>query len=223
MRLFVYAATIFLSLSQIALAAPPKKLFDVSFEDIQGGGRILKVGFYEKLPSPTAIDKIVRESLDHAILIDPTKEIFATAFLGDDVLNSNQYSGELIYRADQKKVVTYEEYRGVKTSVTSSGNYFIEIQEEKTLEGIKPEKKWLSITIVFPKKPSQQTAYDAIITEAQKLDAKGLDMNLYVSVGDKNAKTSWKQIRDTDGTYIAADYDAASKRLMHQNKLIKQI
>lgn len=77
----------------MAIAAPPKKLFDVTLQDVAGAGRNLDVGFYGKVPPPKVVDKIVRESLEHAILIDPTKDILATGFLGNDVLSSSQYSG----------------------------------------------------------------------------------------------------------------------------------
>jgi len=104
MRVCVFGAVLFFFVCQIAVAAPPKKLFDVTLEDVQGGGRVLNVGFYGELPRPNVIDKILRESLDHAILIDPTVDILAIGFLGDETLNSNQYSGSLVYKASQKKV-----------------------------------------------------------------------------------------------------------------------
>lgn len=223
MKRFVYIAIILLFIPQAALAIPPKKLYDITLEDVQGAGRLLNLSFYNKVPPAPVVDKILKESLDHAILIDFSKDILATGFLGDDVLNNNQYSGSLIYVASKKKTFTFDEYRGIKTSNINNTNYFVEFKEDRTLEGIKPKKKWLTITLVFAKRPSQGEAYNAIITEAQKLTARGLDMNFYASVGDKNAKTSWKQIRDTtDGTYIAADYNADSKILMHQNNKLKQ-
>jgi hypothetical protein len=113
----------------------------------------LNVGFYGKLPSPNVVDKILRESLEHAILIDPTVDILAMGFLGNDSLNSNQHSGSLVYKA-KEKIVTFEEYRGVTTTSSATSTYFVEVKEQKTFAGIRPEKKWLSVTIVFPKQPT---------------------------------------------------------------------
>jgi hypothetical protein len=223
MRVYVIAAAVFVLICEVAFAIPPKKLFDATLEDVQGGGRVLNVSFYGKLPRPDVVDKIVRESLEHAILIDPTVDILATGFLGDDTLNSNQYSGSLVYSARQKKVMTFDEYRGVKANTLSTSSYFVEILEEKTLPGIKPEKKWLSVTIVFPKQPPRNAAYDAIFVETQKLVSKGFDISVYVSVGDQNVKTSWKQMRDIDGAYVFAEYDSASKKLTRKGQLLKQL
>jgi hypothetical protein len=208
---------------QIAVAAPQSKLFDVTLEDVKGGGRVLHLVFHKKVPPPAIVDKILRESLDHAILLDPSVDILAMGFLGNDALNRNQHSGSLVYKAGQKKVMTLDEYRGVKTTVSNTSGYLVEVTEEKTLAGIKPERKWLSVTIVFPKQPNRGAAYDAIVTEAQKFASRGLDLNLYVSVGDHKVKTSWQQMRDRDGAYVFADYDAASKKLMRKGELLKQL
>jgi hypothetical protein len=222
MTVRVLVTVAFLLASHVAAAAPAKKLFDVSLEDVQGGGRVLSIGFYGKLPPPNIVDKILRESLEHVILIDPSVDILAIGFLGNDALSSNQYSGSLVYKASQKKIVTFDDYRGVKTSTSNTGSYFVEVQEEKTLAGIKPEKKWLSVTIVFPKQPTQDAAYDAIAVETQKFATRGMDIAVYVSVGNPKVKTSWKQMKDRDGAYVFAEYDAVNKKLTRKGQLLKQ-
>jgi len=223
MRAFGLAAALFILACHAPVAAQPKKLFDVTLQDVQGGGRVLNVSFYGKLPPPSVVDKILRESLDHAILIDPTVDIAAMGFLGNGALNSNQYSGPLVYKASQKKIMTFDEYEGVKITTSSTSNYFVEVREEKTLAGIKPERKWLDVTIVFSKQPTRDVAYEAIVAEIQKLSARGLDVNAYVSVGDRRVKTSWKQMRDKDGAYLFAEYNAAGKKIMRKGQLIKQL
>lgn len=197
--------------------------FEVSVEDIRGGGRVCNITFSGKLPSPATVDKIVRESLEKAVLKDPSKDILATAFVGDDTLTSNQYSGPLVYKAAEKKILTLDEYRGVKVSTSSTSSYFVQIEQDQTATGIKPAKKWLSLTIVFPKTPSREVAYDAIFTEIAKVATKGLDVNAYVSVGDKNVKTSWKQMRDNDGGYVFARYDSATRKVTRKDKVLKEL
>jgi len=224
MSLRLFATAVFVLACQVATAAPPTILFDATLKDVQGGGRILHIIFYKKLPPPPVVDKILWESLEHATLIDPTMDILAMASLGpNEGLTSNQHSGSLVYRASQKKIMTYEEYIGTKTTISSTSSYFIEVQEGKTAAGIKPERKWLSVTIVFPKQPSRDVAYDAILAETQKLTLRGLDISVYVSVGDQKVKTSWKQMVDTDGAYVFADYDAARKKLMRRGQVLKQL
>lgn len=141
--------------------------FEVNVED-QAGSRVCEIVFYGTLPSPERVDQIVRDSLEKAVQADPSKDILASAFLGDETLNSNQYSGMLVYKASAKKIMTMNEYDGVKTSTTSTASYFFEIEELKTYPGITPAKKWLSLTIIFPKTPTREIAYDAIMTEIEK-------------------------------------------------------
>lgn len=223
MRKHILSIILLVMSCQGAIAATPSKLFEVTLEDVQGGGRVLDVVFYGKLPAPKIVDKIVRESLDHAVLIDSTVDILAMGFLDDDKLNSNQSSGDLVYKAAQKKVITFDEYRGLKTTTSTTGTYFIEVQEDHTYAGIKPERKWLNLTIVFPTQPTREVAYNTIFAESAKLATKGLDINAYVSVGDKSNKTSWKQMKDADGAFVFAQYNAASKRIMRKGEVLKQL
>ncbi|MER3415480.1 MAG: hypothetical protein C4297_04605 [Gemmataceae bacterium] len=196
--------------------------FEVSVEDIDGV-RLCNITFSGKLPSPATVDKIVRESLEKAVRKDPSKDILATAFMGNDTLTSNQYSGKLVYKAAEKKILTLDEYRGVKVSTFSTSSYFVQIKEDQTYPGIEPAKKWLSLTIVFPKTPSRKIAYDAIFTEIAKVATKGLDVNACVSVGDKNVKTSWKQMRDNDGAYVFAKYDSATREVTRKGEVLKKL
>ncbi len=106
MKVNVLVGAVLILICHVTFAATPKKLFDVALEDVVGAGRVLNVGFYGKLPPPKVVDRIVRESLDHAILIDSSRDILATGFIGDDTLSSNQYSGSLVYKASQKKMKT---------------------------------------------------------------------------------------------------------------------
>ncbi|HYX31352.1 MAG TPA: hypothetical protein VE863_22645, partial [Pyrinomonadaceae bacterium] len=155
-----------------------------------------EVVFSGKLPQPEAVDKIVRQSLEDAARKNPTKDILGAAFLGDENLTDNQYSGMLIYTAATKKIQTVDEYHGVKRSTSATPAYFVETKEDHTYPGITPARKWRSVTIVYPKAPSRTAAYDAIFAEIQKAAARGLDVNAYVTVGDKNVPTSWEQMRD---------------------------
>lgn len=223
MKVNVLVGTVLLLASHVAFAAPPKVLFDVTLKDVAGAGRVLNVGFHGKLPPPKVVDRIIRESLDHAILIDPSKDILAMGFVGDDALSGNQHSGSLIYKTSLKKVMTYDEYTGVKRATSGGNGYFVEVEEGETAPGIKPVRRWLSVTVVFPKKPSRQTAYDAINAEAQKLAGRGLDVDVYVSIGNSKEKMSWEQMKDSDGGYVFANYTAANKQVWRRGKLLKQL
>ena len=110
-----------IGLAVLASYAAAPKTYDVVVKDYPGirGGppeRILELSFYQNVPQPQVVDKILRESLEHAIAVDASRDILAMAFLGEEALTSTQYSGELVYRAAQRKIMTLDESRGVKTT-----------------------------------------------------------------------------------------------------------
>jgi hypothetical protein len=95
--------------------------YEVSLKDFPGvrGGpseRMLDLSFDRDVPKPDVVDKMLREALEQAVAVDGSRDILAMAFRGDEVLSSKQYSGELVYRAAQRKIMTLEQSRGVKTT-----------------------------------------------------------------------------------------------------------
>ena len=89
--------------------AKKQKLYDVEFFDVGVGDRCLMVSFYGTAPEASVIDCILRESLEHAGLVDGSKNIQGVVCLGDESMPSKNFSGGRNYNAKAKKVVTYEE------------------------------------------------------------------------------------------------------------------
>ncbi|HZF00867.1 MAG TPA: hypothetical protein VE344_03125 [Methylomirabilota bacterium] len=204
--------------------AQVQKFFEVTFNKVSNGGLVLDVAFFGQPPPPATVDKILRSALDSAILVNSSNDILAMAFVGDEAMNENQYFGELVYKAADKRVLTWDEYNGVKKSGQDTEKYYIETKEDKTLEGITPAKRWLDITLVYSTTPSIQDAYDAAVTEATKASSKGLDENVYVSVGDKNTPTSWMQLEDSNtGKYVFIEYKSDDKTISSHGKILKQL
>jgi hypothetical protein len=220
--MFKHAVLILAACVTTALAGP-KVLFEVQLEDVPSGGLVCHVTFFGTPPPPATVDKIVRDSLQSATLVQPSRDILAMAFLGDDTLNNNQYSGALIYRAAEKRIMTLDESRGVKTTAADTGSYYVELKEDGTLAGIKPERKWLSLSIVFPRQPTAQQALDAALAEIQKHASRGLDINAAPKVGDKNVKTSWQQMRDPNGGFFFFRYRVADRTIYNKSTPIKKL
>ncbi len=108
--------------------------------------------------------------------------------------------------------------------VIDSENYYMQIVESKTLAGIKPERKWLSISIVFPIQPEIDKAAAIAIAEIEKRVALGIDINLYLRVGDKKNKFSWQQIKNSDQPgYVWFSYDSLKRTISGGSKLIKAV
>jgi hypothetical protein len=64
---------------------------------------MLDLTFYCDVPQSQVVDKILRESLEHAVAADGSRDILSMAFLGEEVLTSTQYSGELVYRRRKER------------------------------------------------------------------------------------------------------------------------
>jgi len=211
---------------RFAVQQAEKINYEVSLKDIPGaphGDRVLELGFDRDVPQPQVVDKMLRESLEPAVAADGSRDIVAIAFLGDEVLSDTQYSGELMYRAAQRKIMTLEEARGVKTTITDAAGYSVKVSEEKTLAGIKPERKWLTISLIYPTPPPLEQAYTSMQSEIEKNVSRGMDIDAYVKIGDKGVKTSQRQMDDPTGGYVFMKYDAPSKKLYRKNTLIKTI
>ena len=204
------------------LAPGEKPTFKVEVKT-QSGVQMVNVTFSGRLPAPESVDKILRDEFEKVVKKNPSKDALGYAYLGeDDDLTPNQFSGNLVYKAANKKIMTEDEYHGVKSSGTSNDAYYVQTEEQQTLPGVTPKRTWLSISLVFPKAPSQSDSLDAIIAEVDKVRGRGLDVNAYVKVGDKNVKTSWYQVKDTDGAFIFAGYKADTKQVTRKDKLLKQ-
>jgi hypothetical protein len=211
---------------RFAVQQAEKITHEVSLKDIPGaphGDRVLELTFDRDVPQPQVVDKMLRESLEHAVAADGSRDIVAIAFLGDEVLSDTQYSGELMYRAAQRKIMTLEDARGVKTTITDAAGYSVKVSEEKTLAGIKPERKWLTISLIYPRLPPLEQAYTSMQSEIEKNVSRGIDIDAYVKIGDKGVKTSQRQMDDPTGGYVFMNYNASSKKLSRKNILIKTI
>lgn len=188
----------------------------------QSGVQLVNLTFSGKLPAPEVADKILREELEKIVKKYPGNDALAYAYLGDDELTENQYSGHLVYKAAQKKIMTEDEYNGTKSSGKENDSYYVLTEENHTLPGITPKRTWLSISLVFPKPPPQNEVYEAIIAEIEKVRDRKLDVNAYVKAGDRNKKTSWHQIKDTDGAFIFGDYEVATRKITRRGRVLKQ-
>jgi len=203
--------------------AAARKIFEITFNDIPGGALVCNVAFFGQPPPPAAVDKIVRSALESAVLVDSSRDIVATGFVGDEAMKQTQYSGTLIYKAADKRIMTFDEYRGIKSTTQDTGAYFVETKENKTLKGITPERRWLNLTLVFPKAPTIQEAYAAAVAEAEKAAPRGLDAVVAVRVGDKATRTSWQPLPDPSGLSVFVKYEASTKTIKRETKVFKRL
>jgi len=110
------------------------------------------------------------------------------------------------------------EDRANKDMAADTGKYFIKVEELETF--ITPKRKWLSIMIVFPEKPTQQQAYGAITETIRIYKHKRMKINSYVFVGNKKNEKTWKQVEYRNQGFITAVYDPASGKITSKEKVI---
>ena len=104
---------VFLTLCLCGMAtAAPLKLYEVTFEEIprQTDLRYINVTFYVNPPKPEVVDRIVRQSLETAAMVDPKKDILGFAFdRNEDALDEERWGGPLIWDATAQKVLLLKE------------------------------------------------------------------------------------------------------------------
>ena len=209
-----------LALASSASAAT-STIYETSLEHGPGGILICTVSFTNPPPPPATVDKILRSSLETAMLVDSSNNILTVGFVGHTTMTPNQCSGAIIYKASEKRIMSMDEYKGVKASGQDGDGYFIKTEENKTLDGIKPERHWRTLTLVYPSAPALQDAYDALLKEVGKAASAGLDINAYIDVGDKTTPTTWVQMKDPDGGYVFVGYHADTKTIERKSKVLK--
>lgn len=211
-----------LAILALPTTAAPKKLYELTLEEIKVEGNPLNLSlvFPKKLPPADVVDALLRESLESAVRFNGGKDILAMAWLGDAPATATQNSNSWIYVAAKRKVMTMDDYRGVKKSSISRKSYHISIEQRKTIEGIKPERRWLDISLVYPTKPIQENAYKDMIAEIRNLASGEMDFNAYIFVGSKTSEGSWKQVRDKRGGYVFCKYEKASGRIIRKDEVI---
>jgi len=198
----------------------PEKNYRVEMKNILDF-KTCDVVFLERpLPPPESVNKILRSELESAVEKDSSRNIVAMAFLGDDALDSTEYSGAIHYTAATKRVLTDDEYRGVKVTVEDKGTYYIETREDKIAAAAgKPERRWLAITLVFDKAPTAQQGCNLAVAEAEKAARQGLDATVWVKVGDRSIRTSWRPVPGIG----FVDYNSRTKVIEDRNRIIKKL
>ena len=71
------------------------------------------------------MDAIVRNALEAEIKKDARTDILAMAFLGDEAIGDPQWSGDLIYKASTRHVLTLSEDRGLMTRRSDTERYLL--------------------------------------------------------------------------------------------------
>lgn len=84
--------------------------FEVELKE-RGKFLACNVSFNGTLPPPETVDKILHDSLQSAAQSHPTREIQAMAWHGDDALETNQFSGHLIYKPAERRIMRLDESR----------------------------------------------------------------------------------------------------------------
>jgi len=208
---------LFLGILALTATLSAKEIYQISFKDVPGstgGQKILQLTFFGTVPAPDEVDKLLRAALEQAVLIDGICDIGAFAFEGDDTLRVPQFSGPLFYKAVAKQILTKEALDMTKTIQYETSKYSVIVKDGKTLEGVKPARRWLTIHVVFAEEPTVPDAYEAALTEIKKTANQSMDITAYVFVGDKDKLTARSQMKDPAGGFVFMSYKSDSRKVM---------
>lgn len=189
------------------LAPGVKPTYEVEVED-QDGVETVTVRFTGTLPAPEVVDKILRDEFKKVVKLNPKNDAFGYACSENNIcLTENQYSGDLAYKAGQKKIITADEANGITAFGKDNGSYYVLTQEISPPPNFTtPVKPLLVLRLVFPEPPRQRAAYEAMIAEIEKVRDRHLGVLVFVEAGDRNKKTSWYRVKGSDGEIISANY-----------------
>jgi hypothetical protein len=190
-------------------AAPAADSFADYFVEVKPTAELTMVQVsFRSLPATQDVAaRIVRKAINDAVVKDGSKDILAMAFDKDDSpLSELKYGGPLVYVAKDRKIMRKAEYDGIKSTATDAGRYFLKLEENKTYRGIKPERKWLTCSVVFASQPSAEEFKSIAVTEIEKLKGRELDISVYAFVGDKTNEASWSQLKSSNGKYMVVEF-----------------
>ncbi len=192
---------------------PAKDIYQLNFKGVTPNQRLLELVFFEKVPPPDDVDRLLRVALEQAVAIDGSQDILATAFEGDDTLRPPRSSGPLFYKAAAKQILTDDAFNKTKSVQYDSGKYSVLVKDGHTLPNVKPPRSWLTVQVIFPTQPTVAEAYEAALIEVKKAASQGMDVSAYVYVGDKDKETGREQMKDPAGGYVFMRYEAASRKV----------
>jgi hypothetical protein len=72
--------------------------------------------------------------------------------------------------------------------------------------------------VVFADAPTIDAADQAMAAEVEKLSTKGLEVSAFVMVGDKDERSTWKQMPDPQGGWVNAHYVPPNRSIDRRNR-----
>lgn len=189
--------------------------------------------FSRVTPSSRDAEKVLRSCLDAAIARAPDRDIMATAWAntsgreGDErIVPLSDGARHLSYTARTRVIATWKEREGTKTQVRQddSSDFFVEYEEQAVLT--RPGEKFATVRIVFKKPPDKSRAYEILLKELKRAVSgrlKKWPTSAYVFVGDRSNPAGQKQIMDSDGAYIFANYDPASGQITRRGRTLDSL
>lgn len=164
--------------------------------------------FFNSLPQTSNIaSRIMRNIAEQAVKMNSSRDILVMAFdASGKTLPDIQYGGPLTYKASDGKIQTFLEMDNLIVIERDESTYFVRIEERRTAKGITPVQEAYWAYIVFPNKPTGLEGRTAVLKEIGKLKLRRNDIHLYIYLGVKSNKITWKQVKAPNGKFMAVDY-----------------
>jgi hypothetical protein len=184
-----------------------EKVYEVVLNKDSVSSYALTVSF-QKAPSAEIINRILKREIESAAILDGSKDISVFAFQGETALIDDQYCGGYVYSSGTKSIKTFAESRGLKTETRKEANYSVDVKEDKTFEGIVPERRWLNVVVTFGVQPTTDEAFKVLKGEMEKVVTRGMDVDGSVMIGSNSS--SPKTMKDPSGGFVMMEYEKAT-------------
>lgn len=206
-----------------ANAGEPRCRLEITFEEnprFTNISRSLSVRFSEPLPRPEIMDKVLRTSLDAAVQLDPSRDIFADVRRGDSILDESDYGGGLMFIASNRQIVCSDVFRAKTISEIRTG-YRIETVERRGLVLKDPaitNRSSLWISVIFSNMVPIETAETICRNEIKRFAYKGLDIYINPVIGTRGFDKPWRGLPFPDVGELCLSYMASNRVTYFRDK-----
>ena len=132
-------------------------------------------------------------------------------------------SQHILFRRSDGALILWKDYLGSAKDTKETEDYFYIVETSKTAEGIKPEKAWLSISLLLKQPTPALQLYAHLVSVGKEWVDVGQEIHIHAFYGEKSNRISWQQVRDTDGKYVWIDYLPQKRAFIRDGYVIESL
>ena len=177
------------------------------------------VSFRGPRPTSQAAERALRKCLQQiADTKFVTAEVVGTVWYSRsgseddaDIMTLPDGSDHLVFQPNGKKIITWKQREGGPADVVEenvAGAYFVVTETNKVL--VAPGGTYISLSVVFQKKPTEKSAFEVLVAELKKAinkQPKAVQTTAYAMVGPRNDPATRRQVKGSNGRFVSAEFE----------------